>query len=149
MPVLLTAFRDHLVTAGLVRKPAVAGAAPPLWLEPKLGVPAPGEARSGNATEVDQDLVLGAFITGGFAPQPFGSWHRRPIVEIRFRGLSAQTIESTEMAITKELIDRRDWMMGGVQHVIECQQWRALQRVGSDEQGFEFLTSYVFELLRP
>lgn len=142
---LLTALRDYLVSAGVVRKPSVAGVLPPLWLEKQLGVPAPGE---GQGNEVGSDLVLGAFLTGGFAPEPYGSWIRKPIIDIRFRGLSVQTIQTTELAITKALIDKRDWMMS-TQYVVEAEQWRALQRLGSDEQGWEFVSAYWFELLRP
>jgi hypothetical protein len=147
---LLTALRDHLVTAGLVRKPSVPGALVPLWLEPQLGTPAPGEGN--NPTEVGSDLVIGAFLTGGFAPEPFASYQRRPIIDLRFRGRTPQNIETTELAITKQLIDRRDFMLGapGNQlHIIECEQWRALQRLGSDEQGFEYVTAFWFELARP
>lgn len=154
MPSLLTALRDHLVTAGVVRKPSVVGAAPPLWVEPPRGVPAPGEGN--NPAEISATLVIGTFLTGGFAPGPFESYMRKPIVDIRFRGRaepSAQPlIESTELAITKQLIDKRDFMLGtpGNQlHIIECEQWRALQRLGSDAQGFEYVTAYWFELARP
>lgn len=144
---LLSELRNYLVAQGVVRKPAVAGSLPPLWLEPKLGVPAPNESRSGNTTEASP-LVIGAFLTGGFAPPPYGSPIRKPIVDFRFRGSDAQALENAELAITKVLIDKRDWMMSN-QYVIECEQWRALTRLGSDEQGFEFMCSYWFELLRP
>lgn len=143
---LLSAMRDHLIAQAVVRKPSVAGSTPPLWLEPKLGVPAPGESRSGNTTEASS-LVVGAFLTGGFAPAPYGSPIRKPIVDFRFRGSDAQAIETLELDITRQLIDKRDWMMSS-QYVIECQQWRALTRLGSDEQGFEYMASYWFELLR-
>jgi len=146
MPQLLTALREHLITEGLVRKPSVAGALPPLWLEPQLGVPAPGEGN--NPTEVGSDLVIGAYLTGGFAPPPYGSFLRKPIIDLRFRGRNPVTIENTELAISKALIDRRDWMMNTM-YVVECEQWRPLQRLGSDEQGFEFVTAYWYELLRP
>lgn len=145
MPNLLTAVRDHLVSQNIVRKPSVAGSVPPLWLEPALGTPAPGEGN--NPIEVGSDLVLGAFLTGGFAPAPYGSFLRKPIVDIRFRGKSPQNIETTELAITKALIDKRDWTMGGL-YVVECEQWRPLQRLGSDEQGFEFVVAFWWELIR-
>jgi hypothetical protein len=143
---LLTNLRDHLIAAGIVRKPSTAGASPPLWLEPRLGTPAPGEGS--NPTEIG-DPVLGAFLTGGFAPIPYmGSWMRQPIVQINLRGNSPQTIQMTELAITKELIDKRDYMLS-TQYVIESEQWQPLQRVGSDEQGFEYTVAYWFELYRP
>lgn len=147
---LLSALRDHLVAQGIVRKPSVAGDRPPLWLEPMQGVPAPGEGA--NATEIDPNLVLGAFLTGGLAPGRFESWWRQPIVDIRFRGRNVQTIQTTELAISKALIDRVDWVMGtgaNQLYVVECEQWRALQRLGSDEQGYEFVAAYIWQVYRP
>jgi hypothetical protein len=144
---LLTNLRDYLVAQSIVRKPSVAGGLPPLWLEPQLGTPAPGEGN--NPTEVGSDLVLGAFLTGGFAQPPYmGSWLRQPIVQINFRGTNPQTIQATELAITKRLTDKRDFMLSTL-YVVECEQWQALQRLGSDEQGFEYTVAYWFELYMP
>jgi hypothetical protein len=44
--------------------------------------------------------------------------------------------------MSKALIDKRDWMMGGV-YVVESEQWRALQRLGSDEQGYEYVVLHL------
>jgi hypothetical protein len=148
---LLNAMQAELIAQGIARKPSVAGAPPPMFLEPPLGVPAPGE---GQAPMLDANLVLGTFMVNGIAPGPLASWHRQPIVDLRIRAArdKAYLAEDIELAVTKALIDRRDFLLGtgGAQlHVIECLQWRALQRLGSDEQGTEFVTSYVFELLRP
>jgi hypothetical protein len=148
-PNLLSELRNHLVAQGIVRKPSVPGALPPLWLEPQLGVPAPGEGAS--TTEVGPTLVVGAFLTGGVPTVPYGSFIRKPIVDFQFRskGLgSPSDIELVELSIAKAIIDKRDFMMG-VMHVIECQQWRALQRIGSSAQGYDFVSSYWFELYRP
>jgi hypothetical protein len=143
---LLTDLRDYLIAQGIVRKPSVAGALPPMWIEPRLGVPAPGEGN--NPTEVG-DPVLGLFDTGGFVPGPYmGSWIRQPIVQINLRSTNAQTIKTLELAITKRLIDKRDWTMS-TQYVVESEQWQALQRLGSDEQGYEYTVAFIFELYRP
>jgi hypothetical protein len=146
MPRLLAAMRDHLIAQGIVRKPSVVGSAPPLWVEPALGTPAPGE---GQGVEVGDELVLASFLTGGIAPDPYGSWHRQVIVDMRLRAKRDRPYlaEDVELAITKALIDRRDWMMAGL-YVVESEQWRALQRLGSDEQGYEYVCAYTFELLR-
>jgi hypothetical protein len=146
-PRLLNAMREHLIAQGVVRRPSVAAAAPPMWLEPTLGTPAPGDGDV--PVEVDQYLVLGAFLTGGFAPEPYGSWHRRPIVDVRIRAAKdeAYRAEDVELAMSKALIDRRDWTMGGL-YVIESEQWRALQRLSSDAKGTEYVVAYTFELLR-
>lgn len=149
-PRLLSALRDHLVTHGVVRKPSVAGSLPPMWLEPALGVPAPGEGD--NAVEIGQDLVLGAYLTGGFAPAAYSTL-RKPIVDIRIRTAKdkAYLAEDVELALTPLVRDRRDWTMGTApnqMYVVESQQWRALQRLGSDAQGYEHVTAYWFELVR-
>jgi hypothetical protein len=146
---LLTALRDHLVTAGIVRDPSAAGPLPPFWREPKLGTPAPGEGN--NPTEVGTDIVVGAYLVGGIAPQAYGSWSRWQIVEIRFRTSKGYMAEDVELAISGQLIDRRDFMLGGSSglYVVECQQNLPLQRLSSDAQGFEHLTQYVFQTYRP
>lgn len=147
-PRLLTALRDHLAQAGLVRDPSVAGALPPFWREPKNGTPGPGEGNS--ATEVGADAVVGAFIVSGLPPGPYEAFHRWPIVELRFRTRLGYTAEDLELAITNTLIDRRDFMLGGPSglHIVECLQILPLQRLGSDEHGFEHLCQFVFQLYR-
>jgi hypothetical protein len=147
MPRLLNAIRDELVARDIVRKPTVAGPLPPMWLEPALGVPAPGEGN--NPVGIGDDLVLGGFLTGGFAPAPYATL-RKPIVDIRIRTAKdkAYLAEDIELAITARLGDQRDWTMGGL-YVVESQQWRPLQRLGSDAQGYEHVVAYWFELIRP
>jgi hypothetical protein len=140
---LLHALRDELVTATLARKPSVAGAAPPLWLEPRDGVPAPGEGT--NSTEVGSALVLGAFHTGGIPRQPYAKVLRRDIVDLHLRALSAPDIFIAEAAITDRLIDRRNWMLGGSLRIIDCEQWRPLQPLERNEHGFVFVVAYWFE----
>lgn len=141
---LITNMRDYLIAQGLVRKPAVAGAAPPMWLDPKLGVPAPGE---GQGTEVG-DPTLGVFDTGGFALGPYmDSFARQPIAQINYRGTSPQAIKALELQITKLLADRRDWTMSTT-YLVESSLWQPLQRIGSDTQGWEFSSAYRFELYR-
>lgn len=152
IPRLLNAFRDELTQAGIVRKPGDAGAAPPLWLEPWFLVPAPGQLPpEGNTTQIGQDAVLAAFLISGVAPLPLFSWSRYPFIEVRIRTApnKAYIAEDIELAMTKQLIDRRDFMLGGSLHIIECEQQIALQRLGSDSTGYEHTTTYWFQQLRP
>lgn len=144
---LLNAMQTHLIGQGVVRKPGVAGAAPPLFLEPTTGTPAPGE---GEGVMVDANLVLGAYISTGVAPRRFESWWRQPIVDVRIRAAKdkAYLAEDIELQISKALIDQVAWTMAGL-FVVEAEQWRALQRLGSDTQGTEYVVSYVFQLYRP
>lgn len=139
---LLDALRDHLVAQGIVRVPRQAGAEPPLWLEPKEGVPAPGEGGSG--AEIGS-TVAAAFRTGGV---PFeragGPFIRRVTVDIRIRSLKPPDAYALDSALYRELHDRQAWDMGALT-VIESLQARELQRLGSDAQGFDFVTEYLFE----
>lgn len=145
---LLDELRDHLVDAGVVRIPRVAGSAPPMWLSPKAGTPAPGESESDKPNEKG-DPVVSATVSGGIPGGPYVStWRRKPIVEFRFRATKYSAIEQLELDITAAIADRRDFMLAG-QYVLECQQWRELQRVASSKaQGHEYLASYWFELPR-
>jgi hypothetical protein len=141
---LLNALRDELVTAGIVRVPSVAGATPPMWLVPKLGTPAPGEGD--NPTEVGPDAVIGAYRTNGIPPAAYESFMRQPFVELRIRTRLGYLAEDLEAAITARIIDRRNFDLGGSLRVIECEQIVPLQLLGSDEQGFEHICSFSFEL---
>jgi hypothetical protein len=145
VPHLLNGMQAHLIGAGIVRKPGVAGDGAALVARADRH---PG-SRGGQGDYADPNLVLAAYLTGGIAPDPYGSWHRQTIVDIRVRAArdKAYLAEDVELAMTKALIDKRDFMMGGV-YVVESEQWRALQRLGSDEQGYEYVVSYLFELLR-
>lgn len=139
---LLTALREHLASEGLVRDPAVPGGEPPMWLEPRTGVRAPGE---GDAPERGDDVVLGAYVAGGVPPRPYESWQRRPTVDLRFRSRTAPLAHQLDAGIRAVLIDRRNWMLGSLR-IIESQVWREFQPLGFDEQAFDYVTSWIFQL---
>ena len=140
---LLSELRAHLITEGIVRDPATPGAQPPMWLQPRDGVPAPGEGPT--TTAIGQTAVLGAFRTGGIPRGAYASWGRLLTVDITFRTTTAPAAVALDEQIRAVLVDRRDWMMGAL-HVIECLPWREFQPVGSDRQSFDALASYVFEV---
>lgn len=163
---LLTALREHLTAAGLVRPPHILGAEAPMWLEPRLGTPAPGEGN--NPTEVGADIVVGAYIAGGIAPGPFDGDRRKPIVELRYRTRQGYMAEDLSLRVDAQIATRRfatltsagfpaditddvvpdpAFMLSGL-FVLECTQVLELQRLGSDEQGFEHTVQYQFELYR-
>lgn len=86
---ILTAFREELITAGLVRRPGVAGPLHPAHIERRGGTPAPGE---GEGDEVDPLLVIGirgstelAEATGYEAAQ-----RRRLIIDVLYRPSAAK-----------------------------------------------------------
>jgi hypothetical protein len=148
---VMTPLRDYLVAQGLARVPRVAGVAHPLYIQPRLGAPAPGEAppRGDPAgPEVDADVVLALFPTGGFSPGPYEAAWRLPTVDLRIRSRKAYMARQVEEPISLALVDKREWMMGSLQ-VIESLMWRPLQPLGSDAQGFDHVVSYRFQVFGP
>lgn len=140
---LLPHLRDFLIAQNLVRKPSVAGAAHPLWLDPRNGVPAPGEGV--NATEKDADVVLGAFQVSGIPKPPYeASVLRTDAVDVWIRARIAPLAYQTSDAIIAALADQRQFDLAGLT-IVECLLFRPLQRLGSDENGFDFTMQFTFE----
>lgn len=140
---ILPHLRDFLIAQGLVRKPSVAGAAHPLWLDPRLGVPAPGEGV--NATEVDGDVVLGAFQVSGIPKPPYeASVLRTDAVDVWIRARMAPFAYTVGDAIVEALADQRQFDLAGLT-IVECLLFRPLQRLGSDAQAFDFTMQFTFE----
>lgn len=135
-------FRDYLISLGIVRKPRVAGGVPPMWVDPRNGVPAPGEGQ--NATEKDDNIVLGAFLNlgGGIPARMMESSIRADTIEVRYRVKTAPLVEGIERQIRGAVLDKFDqWF--ATERIIATQEWRALTEIDSGEQGFEYLSSYV------
>ena len=138
---LIEALRDHLVAAGLVRDPRVAGPLPPCWRTPANGVPAPGE---GTTTERG-DLVVGLFPAPGIPMRSFDAGVlRKDGVDIRIRSKTAPAAIALDDAIRAELSDRRAYDLAGLT-IVESLLERPLDLIVSDDQGFDFLAGYVFE----
>lgn len=139
---LLDGFRDYMVAQDVVRVPRVPGAEPPLWLEPKDGVPQP--LATGSVAE-SAPTVAAAFRTGGVPyARAGGAIIRRISVDIRIRSLRASDAYALDAAMYPLLHDKTAWDMGGLT-VIESLQVRELQRLGSDSHGFDYVTEYMFE----
>jgi hypothetical protein len=128
---------------GIVRKPSVAGSLPPLWLEPRLGVPAPGEGN--DPTEVGADAVIGAWTSSGIAPhtlqrRPAHRLHRHPHAdEDRADCAPDRGADPRRPPGQAELAD-----VAGMT-IIETLMYRELQSLGSDEQGFDWVMTFSFE----
>lgn len=140
------ALRDHLVTQNIVRKPSVSGTLPPCWLEPRHGVPAPGERyEGGSPTEVGPTTVVGVKLAGGIPQDPIvASTIRRTHLDIWVRTKSAPAAGTLEIALREQLDDRFNWNMGGLT-IIHSQIWRELQPVSADAQAFTYIVAYGFE----
>lgn len=139
---LLQYVRDHLIANNVVRKPSVGGAKPPLWLQPRDGVPAPGEKA---APEDDDAIVIGAFLTQGIAREPYtASALRTDGIDFRFRVARADLVDAVDDAIRAVLNDQRNYSLAGLP-VVESMLFRPLAFLGSDENGFDFVSEYHFE----
>lgn len=143
---LLDYLRDHLIGETVVRDPRTAGALPPFWREPRNGAPAPGEGSS--PVEIGADATVSAFLTGGIPSRPYESFWRKDIVDLWVRTKTAPTAIQLDAQIRAALIDKRAWDMAGLL-IIESEQWRPFQRLGSDAQGFTYVVSYLFETYVP
>lgn len=148
---LLTHIRSHLIAIGLVRVPRTAGSAPPMWLEPRDGVPAPGEATSGNPTEIGDPVI--AAVQSGEVVRGYGERELRTItVDFRIRSSKPTLVWPLDSGLFAAFHERRGYELGDpagttTLTVIESRQFRGLQRLGSDSQGFDFVTEYVYEVL--
>lgn len=147
--------RDYLVAQLLVRKPSSATpVAPPMWLEPRNGTPAPGEGAT--ATETDASLVLGAWQQPGIAPFPYELFFRNVNLDVRLRTTDPHLAKAKERQLRTALCDKRNWLMGngggegtGDIRVIESLVFRELQFLGSDEQGYDYVCEYTFWVYSP
>ena len=139
---LLTPLRDYLVAQEVVRVPRVAGDEPPLWLEPRDGVPAPGEGQ--NETEGGPDVVLGAFRVTGIAPRRHEGFIRIDAVDFWLRSRTPQLAQQTHDLLRDALNDKRGWIMAGLR-IEESLMFRDLQRLSSDANGWTYTTEFTFE----
>lgn len=109
---VLTALRNELVTAGLVRRPATAGALPPAFVEPEGGAPAPKERE---APETDGELVVTLRLSGELGEAPFDAYRRRVVIDVIYRSssnLGLITGRGLDAAIRRRLVERADYGIG-------------------------------------
>lgn len=119
-----------------------AGSLYPVFVEPREGAPAPGQ-RKGN--EDNTEAVLSLVYTGGIPTGPLESFHRRETFDLWVRSKGPQLAKQIDNRLWKLLHDKRDWDMDGLT-VIESLQWRPMQPLGNDPQGYTYIVSFIFEL---
>lgn len=140
---LLPPLRNYLIAQGIVRKPSVAGELPPLWLDPRDGVPLPGAGE--NAVEIGPTAVLGAFQVSGIPRERYEQRIlRTDAVDVWIRTKTAPAVHSIADALVEALADLRQWDMSGLP-IIESLLFRPLQRLGSDEDSFDWTMQFTFE----
>lgn len=111
---VLTALRNHLVAAGIVRHADTAGANPPAFIEPAGGAPAPGE-REG--PEAGTNLTVTIRLGGELAEGPGDSYRRRVAVDVIYRSKGSAGLirgRAIDAFIRAELIERADYGLGFV-----------------------------------
>lgn len=150
---LLDALQSDLIAAGIGRKPGdvgPAGDAPyPVYLEPRDGVPKPGD-KSGN--EANSLAVLGLRVGGGFAPGPWESSWLLPTVDLIYRVNEASLAYELDREVDELWTDKRQRVFGtgpAARTIIESLRWRAIGPVThSRDHGFEYLGSWQFQTYR-
>jgi hypothetical protein len=142
---LIEAVRDELIAQDIVRKPSVSGPEPPCWIEPRNGVPAPGEdTDGGSSAEKGTSAVLGLWLAPGIPQAPqVASVIRHSVVTIEIRVKAAKDATSIENQIRHALNDKVDWDLGGL-HIIDSLLYRELQAVSRNAQAFTYDVAYGF-----
>lgn len=145
---LLDELRAELVARGLVRYPNTRGedpSLPPLWLHPRDGVPAPG---AGQPPTMHPSLVLGAFLTGGTASVPYvGFLEQARTIDVRLRAKTASDAIDKARQLEGVLDDQRHYMLGQLL-VEQSLTWRPAGLLGSDDQGYDFVMAFAFDVRR-
>lgn len=138
------AFRSHLATEGIVRAPANAGPLPPMWIEPRNGVPAPGEGDK--ASERGGTAVTGLYLSGGITQPPKAATYvRQQNVDVWIRTSTAPAASTLADQIRHEVDDQFNWNMGGLT-VIHSRVWKELQAIELTDQAFTYVIGFGFEL---
>ncbi|MBN8867513.1 MAG: hypothetical protein J0H98_08160 [Solirubrobacterales bacterium] len=123
----------------------MAGDEPPCWIEPRNGVPAPGEISEGGDDVEKGDLaVLGLWMAPGIPQEPFvASTIRHSVINIEVRVKKAPIAIDLENEIRHVLNDKVDWTMGGL-HLIDSLIYREMQPLGRSNQAFTYDFAYGF-----
>lgn len=150
--ILLPCLRAHLVTLGLVREPAVQGDSdsnpPPMWLDPRRGVPYPGQKEDVGQYGFNASMVLGAYPETGIPSGPFEGFYLRKAVSIWYRGKNSPLVQNLHQQISSALHDHRNYSLHGLQ-VNQSMMTRELQRLTSDDEGYMYNSEYMFDLWNP
>lgn len=146
---LLPFLRSYLRNADIARAPSDASdlSIPPMWIDPRNGVPYPGQTEGLDAPgeESHPDVVLGLYPATGIPSKPFEGFYRQDAVTIVIRGRMSPDVRSTFEAIKPLLHDQRNYSLNGLQ-VNQSMMTRDLQRISSDANGFVYNCEFLFDL---
>lgn len=105
-------------------------------------MPAPGD---GTGNEIGATAVVGLFTAAGIARDPYDALSLRTDgLDIRIRSTTAPAAIELDDLMRGALMDKRAWTMGGLT-IVESRLERPLQMIQSSEQGFDFLSGWLFE----
>lgn len=111
--VVLTALRDTLVAAGLVRRPGTTNSTlPPIHVEPSGGAPAPGGRE---APEDHPTLVVTLRLSGEVAQGPTMALRRIIVVDLVYRSRTTAGLKAgraLDAAVRDALVERSDYGVG-------------------------------------
>lgn len=146
---LLPSMRAFLRAAGVVRLPAdtpTSGGPPPMWLDPKKGIPYPGQTEGIQANEGDPKLVMAAYPSTGIPSAAYEGFIVRMNATIWYRALNTPIAAAKHEQIRSLLHDKRNYSMNGLL-VNESLFFREFQRINSDERGFVYNCELTFTLM--
>jgi hypothetical protein len=145
---LLHGIRETLIAAAVVRDPeTVDPSHPPMWIQPRHGVPAPGSAEGITSTEMGDPIVTAVYLDTGIPGQRFEqNIFRRQGATIWVRAKKAPQALQLDEQLKASFQDKRNWNLANGLWVSESLLARDLQFIGSDNSGFTYNTEYMFEL---
>jgi hypothetical protein len=149
-PSLVPYVREFLILQGLVRNPATAAPAenpdlPPAFLDPRDGVPGPGDRKG---TEAGTNLTLGINRATGVPTSRFAGQLRLDAVEFVIRGRKPQHAGDFELALQPLLHDQRGYDLGGIR-IEESLLFRGFQPIEHTSQAYTATMEFTFERSQP
>jgi hypothetical protein len=156
-PDLILGLFHYLATQGVVRDPlddTYQSTRPPLWLEPRLGTPAPGPVEGLGETEISPltpdgpGLQVGVESLPGIPSGPYEGFLRSSHVQFVVRAERADIAKQFEQAVRALLNDKRGWEMYNVP-VNESLLFRDLQPISKDNLAYTYTFEYAFSLWGP
>jgi hypothetical protein len=146
---LMSSFRAYLINLGFARTPNTEGDLnsnpPPLWLDPRDGIPYPGQEKNVGQYGYHPSMVLGAYPSTGIPSQPFEGFIQTRAIMLWYRCIKTQPIMQLHEQLRPYIHDIRNFSMNGLV-TNQAMLSRELQRISSDEEGFVYNCEIQFSL---
>ncbi len=152
---VLTALRDDLEAAGLVRRPGTTGVLPPAHVEPRTGPPAPGDRE---APENEAVLVVTLRLSSEAPARAGAAFTRTCIIDVIYRSASTAGLKlgrALDAAIRARLVQTAGYGTGvmladgqaSAVHVLELSVFGGLGPIDLDGDVRTELAKYSLEVL--